>query len=332
MKLLLFFTLLLTVSVAVFAQQWPVMPPALKPGDTIAIISPSSAPDKATVRKGCEVLRQWGYVPVVGQHALCQYHGFAGMADERVSDFLWALRNPAVRAVMCSRGGDGAVQVLQRVALDEFSSHPKWIVGFSDVTALHSAAVSAGVMSIHASMCDGIAATGERRDSVNGIMRQLLQGVLPTYVAPPHTLNQHGVAEGMLVGGNMSVFCGLAGSDYDFLNRADEGLILFIEDTAESISKVDRMLHLLEIRGILAELKGVIVGHFSKYKCPENDFADMYDMLHEYLQHYAIPVCYDFPVGHHSSYNYPMVEGCRVRLTVDGQGTQVRFLSENNQL
>ncbi len=327
---LLFFILLLGVSSASFSQRGLTMPPALKAGDTIAVISPSSAPDEATVQKGCDVLRQWGYVPVVGQHALCRYHGFAGMADERVSDLLWALRAPGVRAIMCSRGGDGAVQVLQRVGLGEFSSHPKWIIGFSDVTALHSAAVCAGVMSIHASMCDGIAATGERRDSVNAILRQLLQGVLPTYEAAPHPLNQQGEAEGVLVGGNMSVFCGLAGSDYDFLNRADEGLVLFIEDTSESISKVDRMLHLLEIRGILGRLKGVIVGHFSKYKYPENDFADMYDMLHEYLRHYAIPVCYDFPVGHHSSYNYPMVEGCRVRLTVGGEGTQVRFLSADN--
>ena len=131
---------------------------------------------------------------------------------------------------MCSRGGDGAVQVLRRVPLTLFAAHPKWIIGFSDVTALHSAAVSAGVMSIHGSMCDGIAAKGER-ESVNATMRRLLQGELPSYQAPAHPLNQQGEAIGMLVGGNFSVFCGLAGSDYDFLNRVEEGLILFIEDT-----------------------------------------------------------------------------------------------------
>ena len=123
----------------------------------------------------------------------------------------------------------------------------------------------------------------------------------------------------------MSVFCGLAGSDYDFLNRVDEGLILFIEDTSEPMSKVDRMLHHLEIRGILSRLKGIIVGHFSKYKSPESGFADMYDMLHEYLKAYDIPVCYDFPVGHHSGKNYPMVEGCRVRLSVEKDSTRIRF-------
>ena len=299
-----------------------VMPPGLKLGDTIAVVSPSSTPDSMTVVKGCNTLREWGYVPVVGANALKSYHGFAGTADERAADLLWALQEPSVKAIMCSRGGDGAVQVLQRIPLDEFRRHPKWVMGFSDVTAIHSAEVSAGVMSIHCSMCDGIA-----RDTIISEMQQLLQGQLPpAYRVPPHPLNQLGEATGRLVGGNLSVFCGLAGSHYDFLNRADsEDLILFFEDTGEAMSKVDRMLHLLEIRGILSKLKGIIVGHFSNYKSPDNGFADMYDMLHEYLQHYDIPVCYDFPVGHHSGWNPPMVEGCRVKLVVEEEGTSVIF-------
>ena len=99
-----------------------------------------------------------------------------------------------------------------------------------------------------------------------------------------------------------------------------------MEDTHESMSKVDRLLHQMEIRGILPKLKGIIVGHFSKYKYPECDFADMYDMLHEYLQHYDIPVCYDFPVGHHSRYNFPMVTGCRVHLKVGPNHTRIEFV------
>ena len=236
------------------AQQRLVMPAALKAGDTIAIVSPSNTPDTLTVAKGCETLREWGYVPVVGPHAMNSWHGFAGTADERASDLLWALRDSTIKAILCSRGGDGAVQVLQRIPLQEFHDHPKWVMGFSDATALHSAEVSAGVMSIHSSMCDGISMRGGR-DSVNAILQRLLQGELPSYQVPAHPLNQQGVAEGILMGGNLSVFCGLAGSDYDFLNRADEGLILFFEDTGEGMSKVDRMLHQMEIRGVLPKLK-----------------------------------------------------------------------------
>lgn len=307
------------------AQQL-VMPAALRPGDTIAIVSPSSTPDTLTVEKGCQTLREWGYVPVVAPHALNSWHGFAGTADERAADMLWALRDSTVKAIICSRGGDGAVQVLRRIPLSEFRSHPKWVMGFSDATALHSAEVAAGVMSIHCTMCDGISMRGER-DSVNAILQRLLQGEMPSYQVPAHPLNQSGEAEGILVGGNMSVFCGLAGSEYDFLNRIDEGLILFIEDTGESMSKVDRMLHHLEIRGILQRLKGIIVGHFSKYKSPDSVFTDMYDMLHEYLQHYDIPVCYDFPIGHHSDKNYPLVEGGRITLKVTAGGTAIHFHS-----
>lgn len=317
--------LYIIMALALRGQCQVVMPQVLKAGDTIAVVSPSSAPDSMTVAKGCMALREWGYVPIVAPHALKEYHGFAGTADERAADMLWALRDSTVKAVISSRGGDGAVQVLQRIPLHEFANHPKWVIGFSDVTALHSAEVAAGVMSIHGSMCDGIAARGER-DSVNAIMQRILQGQLPVYQVPAHPLNQQGEASGILVGGNLSVFCGLAGSDYDFLNRADDGLILFMEDTNESMSKVDRMLHLLEIRGILPKLKGMIVGHFSKYKSPENGFADMYEMLHEYLQHYHIPVCYDFPVGHHSRYNFPMVEGCRVHLSVGQSATRIEFV------
>ena len=304
------------------AQERLVMPAALKAGDTIAIISPSSTPDSMTIVKGFQTLREWGYVPVVGPHALNNYHGFAGTADERSADLLWALRDSTVKAILCSRGGDGAVQVLRRIPLQEFREHPKWVMGFSDATALHSAEVSAGVMSIHCSMCDGISLRGER-DSVNAILQRLLRGKFPSYQVTAHPLNQQGETKGLLVGGNLSVFSGLAGSEYDFLNRADDGLILFIEDTGEGMSKVDRMIHQMEIRGILSKLKGIIVGHFSKYRSPENGFADMYEMLHEYLQHYAIPVCYDFPVGHHSSLNYPLVEGSRVILSVGQTGTSI---------
>lgn len=310
-----------------FAQRHMVMPPFLKPGDSIAVISPSSTPEARTVEAGCQALRQWGYVPVVGRHALEDYHGFAGPAAHRAEDLLWALRDSTISAIMCTRGGDGGVQVLPMVAASEFRRNPKWMIGFSDITAFHSASVQAGVMSIHGPMCHAIAANGAT-DTANVALSRLLRGQLPEYHADPHPLNQQGTAEGMLVGGNFSVFCGLAGSPYDFLNNRSN-LILFIEDTDEAMTKVDRMLHLLEVRGVLSRLKGIVVGKFTRYKHPYNGFADMYDMLHEYLQHYDIPICYGFPVGH-ARPNMPMIEGCRVRLKVTTTGTELIFLTPNS--
>lgn len=324
-RLCLFPTFLL-LSFSALGQQKLIRPPYLKVGDRIAVISPSSTPEKKTVEAGCDILRQWGYEPVVGRYALADYHGFAGTTEMRTADLLWALRDTTIHAIMCTRGGDGAVQLLPHVKAKEFHSNPKWLIGFSDITALHSASVQAGVMSIHGSMCHAISSQGGT-DTVSVVLRQLLEGHLPDYRIEPHELNQQGTAEGILVGGNFSVFCGLAGSPYDFLNRANEGLILFIEDTDEGMTKIDRLLHLLEVRGVLGRLKGILVGHFTSYKHPENGFEDMNHMLHEYLQHYPIPVCYDFPVGHKRP-NFPLIEGCRVRMTVDKSGTQLTFLTE----
>ena len=307
------------------AQHTPVMPRPLKKGDRIAVISPSSSPTEKTVKEGCEILRQWGYVPVVGPHAMNEYHGFAGTADERAADLRWALTDSTISAIMCTRGGDGAVQLLTRISPSDFRRQPKWLIGFSDITALHSAMVQAGVMSIHGSMLHAISSQNGT-DSVSVMLHNILEGTLPTYYLEHNALDQPGCAEGLLVGGNFSVLSGLAGSPYDCLLRR-EPLILFIEDTDEEMTKVDRMLHHLEVRGVLQRLKGIIVGHFTDYKRPKNDFEDMNEMLHSYLSELDIPVCYGFPVGHKRP-NLPLIEGCRVRLTVSDTGTSLTFLQK----
>ncbi len=294
----------------------------LHEGDTIAIISPSSSTDTTTINGGIGTLESWGYHCVVGPNALNDYHGFAGTIDERLSDLLWALREPSVKAVMCSRGGDGAAHLLARLSLDTLRQYPKTIIGFSDVTALLCAEARAGVKGIHGSMCWALK-TYEGNDTISQTLRRLLQGELPTYRVAPHPLDIKGRAEGIVVGGNLSVYNDLAGSDFDPLLLDD--IILFMEDTGEGMSKVDRMLHNLEIRGLLPHLRGIIVGQFNKYKHPENGFQDMYQMLHEYMKHYGIPVCFDFPVGHAHLRNFPLLTGARATLEVTPEGTTLSY-------
>ena len=294
----------------------------LHEGDTIAIISPSSSTDTTTIHGGIRTLESWGYHCVVGPNALNDYHGFAGTIDERLSDLLWALREPSVKAVMCSRGGDGAAHLLARLSLDPLRQYPKTIIGFSDVTALLCAEARAGVKGIHGSMCWALK-TYEGNDTISQTLRRLLQGELPTYRVAPHPLDIKGRAEGIVVGGNLSVYNDLAGSDFDPLLLDD--IILFMEDTGEGMSKVDRMLHNLEIRGLLPHLRGIIVGQFNKYKHPENGFQDMYQMLHEYMKHYGIPVCFDFPVGHAHLRNFPLLTGARATLEVTPEGTTLSY-------
>ena len=294
----------------------------LHEGDTIAIISPSSSTDTTTIIGGIRTLESWGYHCVVGPNALNDYHGFAGTIDERLSDLLWALREPSVKAVMCSRGGDGAAHLLACLSLDTLRQYPKTIIGFSDVTALLCAEARAGVKGIHGSMCWALK-TYEGNDTISQTLRRLLQGELPTYRVAPHPLDIKGRAEGIVVGGNLSVYNDLAGSDFDPLLLDD--IILFMEDTGEGMSKVDRMLHNLEIRGLLPHLRGIIVGQFNKYKHPENGFQDMYQMLHEYMKHYGIPVCFDFPVGHAHLRNFPLLTGARATLEVTPEGTTLSY-------
>ena len=294
----------------------------LNSGDTIAIISPSSATDTATINGGIRTLEKWGYPCIVAPHALADYHGFAGTIDERLSDLLWALRTPSIKAIMCSRGGDGAAHLLSRISLDTLQQYPKMIIGFSDVTALLCAQARAGVMGIHGSMCHALK-TYEGNDTVSQALRGMLAGHLPTYRIAPHPLNITGKAEGIIVGGNMSVFNDLAGSDFDPLFI--DGIVLFIEDTGEGMSKVDRMLHNIELRGLMSHVRGIIIGQFTKYKHPDGGFTDMNDMFHEYLQRYAIPVCYDFPVGHSHLRNFPLPVGRRATLTVTSTGTTLSF-------
>lgn len=294
----------------------------LHEGDTIAIISPSSSTDTTTINGGIRTLERWGYHCVVGPNALNDYHGFAGTIDERLSDLLWALREPSVKAVMCSRGGDGAAHLLARLSLDTLRQYPKTIIGFSDVTALLCAEARAGVKGIHGSMCWALK-TYEGNDTISQTLRRMLQGELPTYQVAPHPLDIKGRAEGIVVGGNLSVYNDLAGSDFDPLLLDD--IILFMEDTGEGMSKVDRMLHNVEIRGLLPHLRGIIVGQFNKYKHPENGFQDMYQMLHEYMKHYGIPVCFDFPVGHAHLRNFPLLTGARATLEVTPEGTTLSY-------
>lgn len=307
-----------------FGKNHFVRPDFLKAGDTVAIISPSSCPDSIVIDSGVAVLKKWGFVPLVGKNALANYRTYAGTIEQRKEDLLWALCNPSIKAIICSRGGQGAAQLLCEIPLNTFAKYPKWIVGFSDITALLSAEVSAGNMSIHANLCESFGLL-PAQDSANEVLHKLLLGQLPHYIIPANPYNVQGKATGTLVGGNMSVYDGLAASDYDFLKT--KNIILFIEDTEEGFYSVDRMLHLLILRGVLPRVKGLIIGRFTGYK-PDMGYTDMYQMIHEQLSryHFNFPICYGFPAGHGSKLaNFPLVEGCPVTLDVADKGVEVTF-------
>ena len=304
-----------------------VMPPALEAGDKIAIISPASTPGETNPERAAATLRAWGFEPIIGKHALTRHHTYAGTIEERCSDLRWALNDPDIKAIVCTRGGYGASMLLDPMTHADFARHPKWIVGYSDITALHSAMVCSGVMSIHANMGGALGEKGPT-DSINLMLRDVLMGTLPTYNVPSHPLNKPGTARGIVLGGNMAVFTNIGGSrEWDFLDRnniRERDIILFFEDVSESMPRVNSMLQQLRLKGVLSQVKGIIVGRFTEYE-PRDGWTDMNEMLAETLNRYDIPVCYDFPASHDENWNYPLIEGCPATLEVTPEAVTLKF-------
>lgn len=288
-----------------------IFPSPLTKGDKIAIISPASHILPDYVDGACNAIAQMGFQPVVSTHCKGQCGGYSGTIEQRLADFLEALHNPEVKAILCSRGGYGVVHLLEYLSADDIAKNAKWLIGFSDISALHAAMVASGVASIHASMAKHLTQFGVD-DEATVALFNILQGKLPTYQTPSHAFNKPGTATGTLTGGNMAVLCGLLDTDFDLLSRGD---ILFIEDVGEEVYKIERMLYNLRLSGVLPMIKGLIVGRFTDYRNPDGNGDSMEQMVKRMVEPYDIPVAFDFPVGHVDE-NMPLIEGAQVTLTV----------------
>ena len=288
-----------------------IFPSPLTKGDKIAIISPASHILPDYVDGACNAIAQLGFQPVVGNHCKGRHGGYSGTIEQRLADFLEALHNPEVKAILCSRGGYGVVHLLEYLSADDIAENAKWLIGFSDISALHAAMVASGVASIHASMAKHLTQFGVD-DEATVALFNILQGKLPTYQTPSHPFNKPGTATGTLTGGNMAVLCGLLDTDFDLLSRGD---ILCIEDVGEEVYKIERMLYNLRLSGVLPMIKGLIVGRFTDYRNPDGNGDSMEQMVKRMVEPYDIPVAFDFPVGHVDE-NMPLIEGAQVTLTV----------------
>jgi muramoyltetrapeptide carboxypeptidase len=294
-------------------------PPSLRAGDRIAVISPATTVKEEYVRGAETFLRSAGFMPVVMPSALGPADGsYAASGARRLSDLLTALADDDVRCILCARGGYGCVHLLDGVDASAVAAHPKWLVGFSDISALHALWQKAGVMSLHAPMAKHLA-TSESDDAVTESMISILTGKgRMDYRVAPSPYNRSGRARGRLRGGNLAVLNSLAATPYDILTvNHDEDVILFVEDISEAIYAVERMLTRLWLSGTLSRIKGLIIGRFTEYK-PDRNFNSMEEMADALLTRYGIsgiPVAFEFPVGH-VPYNLPLIEGEEVDLSV----------------
>lgn len=304
-------------------------PAFLKKGDKVALLSPSYSTPDSNIEKTADAIKDWGFEPVIGKNVgMLDAGKYAGTAEERADDFIAALKDTSVKAILCNRGGYGTIQLVDLIDQQLIKDNPKWLIGFSDITTLHAMQTKAGVMSIHGTMSSFIAKTAGKDDN-STLLRDLLKGTVPTYKVPSHKFNQKGHGEGVLVGGNMATFVPLVGaSDIDVFT-SDNDIILFMEEVGESLHNIDRMFNTLELHGVMENVKGVILGDFVDSGM-DQEFGSTEEMLSKYLKKYDIPVLCGFPAGH-DDLNVPLVMGAKVTLDVDKNGGTLAFDIEGDK-
>lgn len=289
-------------------------PPSLQLNDKVVILSPAGKIDRLVVEDTVNVFKEWRLQPEIADHALGERGRFSGSVTARLSDLQQAFDDPNIRLIFCSRGGYGLVHLLPNLNFSVIRRFPKWVVGYSDITALHAALQYHGLLSIHGPMAAHFSLEGSENISVR-YTKSILAGQSVCYtipVKPGETFNRTGVARGRLFGGNLSVFCSIMGSRYA---RVPDKGILFIEDTGEAPYRVDRMIHQLKLAGVFERVSGVIVGQFTEYEEDDTMCASLYELIRNAVKEYAFPVAFHFPVGH-VKLNFPLIMGAVTELEV----------------
>ena len=304
-----------------------VTPPYLKAGDKVAIIATARKVDRADLDVAVNMLKGWGLVPVIGQSVGASQNQYAGSDDHRRKDLQAMLDDESIRAVWCAKGGYGTVRIIDGLDFYKFLKYPKWIVGYSDVTVLHSLMHKMGFETLHAPMAKGVevfSAFANLPAGEAGLgLEHGLFGKQVKHRTEVHPLNRKGSGSGQVVGGNLSILYSLCGSP-SAINT--EGKILFIEDVDEYLYHIDRMMMNLKRNGMLHHLAGLIVGGMTKMKDNEVPFGKTaVEILLDAVKEYDFPVCFGFPAGHIDD-NRPLIFGRKAELKIEDKGVKLHFL------
>ena len=301
----------------------PILPPYLKPGDCIGIPAPAGFISENDVNAMVNALKNWGFQVKLGKTIGQKFFNFSANDQDRLADLQEMINNPNIKAIWIARGGYGLMRILDQLNLNALKKNPKWIIGFSDVTALHLHLFrQLNLASIHAKMSHGFAAdlTTLDADQINSLESILhaLEGVSSIYNCPAHPANRLGNTEGILVGGNLSIIQSLLNSNSD-VNTDHK--ILFVEDTGEYLYQVDRIFTSLQRAGKFKKLKGLIVGGFNLKKDDVGEeFAyNLQEIILQKIEGTNFPVCFNFPVGH-QKLNLALKCGGNYRLSVQTEG------------
>lgn len=291
-----------------------ILPPYLQKGDTIGIVAPSGYMPVEKMQTCIETLDSWGYTVQMGAttHSNSQNY-FSGTDEERLNDLQQMMDDRNIKAILCARGGYGMSRIIDGLNFKKFRKHPKWIIGFSDITVLHSHLFSRyKIASLHAPMANAFN-DGGFNDPYVLSLKDALEGKPSHYECPAHPFNRTGEARGQLVGGNLSLLAHLTGTKSDIKTK---NKILFLEDVGEYLYNIDRMLIQLKRSRKFEKLSGLIIGGFTDNKDTERPFGkSVYDIIYEQVKEYDFPVCFGFPVSHEKE-NYALKVGVRYNLVV----------------
>lgn len=298
-----------------------IQPPYLKKNDRVVVVAPARKPERESVEAALQTLRSWGMEVTTGDHLWADEHQYLSATDDhRLHDLQAALDDEAVRAVICARGGYGTSRLIDRLSFDRFMKNPKWVVGFSDITALHLKLQSIGVQSIHGIM-PVLFPKYDAADSIESL-RETLFGEPPFIGFPASEYNVAGDTSGVIVGGNLSLLVDSLGTSSEI---ETSGRLLFIEEVDEYHYKLDRMLVQLKRAGKLEGIKGLVVGHMTSIKDPALPFGQAYQELVRYhTDSLGIPVAFNFPSGHENP-NVSWICGGHASLHVAGDRSLLSF-------
>ncbi|MFW0714440.1 S66 peptidase family protein [Pedobacter sp. N23S346] len=295
-------------------------PPYLKKGDKIALVCPAKKLPKS-IDKAIALLTSWGLEVIIGESVYASHHQFAGTDKLRTKDLQQFLDDPSIKAIIAGRGGYGTIRIIDELDFTPFNLHPKWVVGFSDITILLSHIVSqSGIQCLHGQMPYTFE---ESTPEAIASLKKALFGEKQTYTYDSEFTNRSGETEGVLIGGNLTLLAMLQGSvsEMDFDDK-----ILFLEDVGEHEYSIDRMMRMLKRAGKLANLKGLIIGAFNEIEEEKISFGQTADeVIWDIVKKYDYPVCFNFPTGHIEN-NLSMILGAHVSLKIETNNVQFKYL------
>ncbi len=298
-----------------------IRPDYLQKGDQVIIIAPAGRIKECGLDCAVRQLTTWGLKVTVSDHAEDGDGYFSALDIHRLGDLQQAIDSTTYKAIFCARGGYGVTRILDKIDFSALRKYPKWIVGFSDITALHLALSAHGLQSIHSVMPTGFEqADQEAIDTLRGV----LFGELVRIDVLPHSSNRTGRAEAQIIGGNLSLLSSSIGTKYE---PQTDGKILFIEEIDEYLYKIDRMMGQLGRSGKLANLKGLVVGQMSQMKDTSAPFGkDVYGLILDHISAYNYPVLFDAPIGH-EPLNLAIAQEATYKMEVTDDGGRIMLLA-----